>query len=77
VFLLVPAYPGSLGPKAVKRLCVCSAAVDGTRDALLVKILSAACIETSCRTNQQQTPVSHRVTADRLVVNSHDSSTVV
>jgi len=41
VFLLVPAYPGSLGPKAVKRLCVCSAAVDGTRDALLVKILSA------------------------------------
>jgi len=24
VFLLVPAYPGSPGPKAVKRLCVCS-----------------------------------------------------
>jgi len=23
VFLLVPAYPGSPGPKAVKRLCVC------------------------------------------------------
>jgi len=23
VFLLVPAYPGSTGPKAVKRLCVC------------------------------------------------------
>jgi len=24
VFLLVPAYPGCPGPKAVKRLCVCS-----------------------------------------------------
>jgi len=23
VFLLVPAYPGSPGPTAVKRLCVC------------------------------------------------------
>ena len=23
MFLLVPAYPGRLGPKAVKRLCVC------------------------------------------------------
>ena len=23
MFLLVPAYPGSPGPKAVKRLCVC------------------------------------------------------
>jgi len=23
LFLLVPAYPGSPGPKAVKRLCVC------------------------------------------------------
>jgi len=23
VFLRVPAYPGSPGPKAVKRLCVC------------------------------------------------------
>ena len=23
VFLLVPAYPGCPGPKAVKRLCVC------------------------------------------------------
>jgi len=23
VFLLVPAYPGSPGPKAIKRLCVC------------------------------------------------------
>jgi len=23
VLLLVPAYPGSPGPKAVKRLCVC------------------------------------------------------
>jgi len=23
VFLLVPAYPGYPGPKAVKRLCVC------------------------------------------------------
>ena len=23
MFLLVPAYPGSTGPKAVKRLCVC------------------------------------------------------
>ena len=23
VFLLVPAYPGSPGPRAVKRLCVC------------------------------------------------------
>ena len=23
MFLLVPAYPGNPGPKAVKRLCVC------------------------------------------------------
>jgi len=23
LFLLVPAYPGSPGPKAVKQLCVC------------------------------------------------------
>jgi len=23
MFLLIPAYPGSLGPKAIKRLCVC------------------------------------------------------
>jgi len=23
MFLLIPAYPGSLVPKAIKRLCVC------------------------------------------------------
>ena len=28
VFLLVPAYPGSPGQKAVKRLCVCACVCD-------------------------------------------------
>jgi len=29
MFLLVPAYPGSLGSKTVKLLCVCVALADG------------------------------------------------
>ena len=28
VFLLLPAYPGSPGPTAVKRLCVCVCVLD-------------------------------------------------
>ena len=31
VFLLVPAYPGCPGPKAVKRLCVCVVGVSDLR----------------------------------------------
>ena len=29
MFLMVPAYPGSPGPKAVKRLCVCVCVIIG------------------------------------------------
>ena len=40
MFLLVPAYPGSLGQKAVKRLCVCVCAC--VRACVRVCILNAS-----------------------------------
>jgi len=50
MFLLVPAYPGSPGPKAVKRLCVCVCVCNGTP---ITAVLTAL-------------PPLHRQTASRL-----------
>ena len=45
MFLLVPAYPGSPGQRAVKRLCVCvCVCVCKCTDLLLIIITVVCCI---------------------------------
>ena len=44
MFLLVPAYPGGPGQKAVKRLCVCVAVRAARRDARSVVCSVCLCV---------------------------------
>ena len=56
MFLLVPAYPGSPGQKAVKRLCVCVCAVQPGDTAAAARRSAAAMLQHGAQQQMQAVP---------------------
>ena len=85
MFLLVPAYPGCPGPKAVKRLSVCvcvfsaithdvllaanSEAVTTTNTTTVSILLKGSTNYTVLNINKLTTPTNHKVTIKQYITN--------